>query len=135
MKIAMIILSRNEPFWIQHKVVRNWLLRPLIDNIVAMINGRICEKRVGIRMGNNCFLLWPTGSFIRIRQIPYRSFSRKTKESSMFLFLFIVPLYGWYYISELFWGCDRFCVWFYYKEICGIWMSLNMIFTHRHTRK
>jgi hypothetical protein len=65
-KIAMIFLSRYEQFWIQQTVARNWFLQILIDNIFAMIDRRICEETVGIRMGTNLFQLSPRGSFIRI---------------------------------------------------------------------
>jgi hypothetical protein len=55
-----------------------------------MFGGRVFQQTVGIPMGANCAPLLATCSFIRMRQISYKGFSRKRKEmlsiktSSMF---------------------------------------------------
>jgi hypothetical protein len=49
--------------------------------MIAMFGGRVFQQTVGIPMGTTVLLFSPICSFIRMRQTPYRGFSRKRKKS------------------------------------------------------
>ena len=91
-----LVLRRDRSYfvknhWFYQIVLWNWFhetcssfwLTPYY--IFDMFGGCIYQQTVGIPMGANCAPLLATCSFIRMRQISYKGFSRKRKEASPIL--------------------------------------------------
>ena len=57
------------------------MLEYLLDNIFVVFSGRSLQQIVSIPIGTSCAPFSLTCSFIRLRQISYRGFSRKMKRN------------------------------------------------------
>jgi hypothetical protein len=83
-----LVLGRDRSYFVKHHSdytnkfsetdIFN-MLEFLIDNIFVIFGGRVFQQTIGIHMGTNCAPPLSPCSFIRMRQISYRGFSRKTK--------------------------------------------------------
>jgi hypothetical protein len=103
-----VILGKKDKLWIQEKVVRNWLIEVLIENTIPMIG----SWQLSFLWIPTVFIV-PTDLFLYSYEADSMlNFLKKNKRKlAYFMFLFHFPLYGWYYISELFWRCG---IYFFY---------------------